>query len=359
MERAERELSNKRVPAGYQKPRSKPIKPASTGSTTDAHKQSDGVQSTSMKVTPSVVNLTKPELYGIYQEEGEFIDSDEDEDESENIYNNLPAGLYRSISHHIEESKNTHEKEQTSAQKYGTFVFKIILCCVMLSIAGNLMFYFAEELYESNPVLPNITNYRILYFFQDLLKKKGGYSDTEVRLIGNALQSITIGFASFLLAELLTLILPQWILDVEARNHEAAKSKNIDQSKKQQACSTIGQKVQNFLTLIFDSNLVRSMVSAVGLAYCFKKYQWTSKWQVVLIWSTMNVLIWLGLDSTIIGFVSSACLAVGVMVLDGSLKSDVSQDLLNGDTLSDLLWIGSFVFIGQIILGKIIRLIYD
>ncbi|VEU21458.1 DEKNAAC102756 [Brettanomyces naardenensis] len=360
MQRAEQALANKRNPRLNQMNR---VEPVIAGSL----RAKQVPASTSLKVTPSVVNLTKPELYGIYGGSSNLVDSDE-EDETENIYNNLSEGLVRSTSHHLEESKIKYEQEQTTTHFMVVTFSKAFTCVLLLSVAGNLMFFFAEQLYESNPVLPDISKYRILYFFQDVLSQYSSKDEFHVQLLGNSIESNILGFATYTLSKLISALAPNWVLDLDRHRkkkiqepaNDAAQpqeSKDEDDETSNEKTSSLSQQAQQFITVVFDSNVVRSMVSAVGLAYCFKKYQWSSKLQVASLWVVANLLIWSGLDSTIVGLITSALIAVSSVVLD-CYFSGLELSLSDHDTLADLLWIASFVFIGQIILGKIIKLVY-
>ena len=236
------------------------------------------------------------------------------------------------------------------------------------------MFYFAEQLYQANPILPDISRYRFLYFFQDLLRNKEGYSELEIVLLGNSAESIMVGLASFIFGKAIGLIIPGLDSDLNKKHRKANLFKEHDEkssvrqdqptvedyeesSSDESESFALGPQIQHYLTLVFDSNLVRSMVAAVGLAYCFKKYQWSSKIQVVSLWSVANLIIWYGTDASVASLISSTLIAFSVMSIDAYYDKSITLSLDDTDSIADILWVGSFVFIGQIILSKIIRLI--
>lgn len=382
MQRAEQELANKRKPNPYQIPKvGSKVSPHSNASSYAGEGAKQSVEKAgngAIRITPSVVNLTKPELYSIYAGDSN-VEGDDDEDESQNIYNNLSEGLHRSTSHHIEERKSKHHKKQNSSftLSLSLVIAKVITCSLLLSITGNLMFYFGEQLYKANPILPDISKYRFLYIFQDLLRKNEKFSDLEITLLGNGAESVIVGFASFILGKAIDLFVSGQNADLHSKHGKLNKLKEHDsKSSSGQGISTnnedyeenssdesesfsLGFQIQHYLTLVFDSNLVRSMVAAVGLAYCFKKYQWSSKIQVVSLWSAANIIIWRGTDANITGLISSTIIAFSVMAFNAYYDDGITFSLEDTDSIADILWVGSFVFIGQIIFSKIIRLVFN
>lgn len=382
MQRAEQELANKRKPNPYQIPKvGSKVSPGSNASSyagEGAKQSAEKAGNGAMRITPSVVNLTKPELYSIYAGDSN-VEGDDDEDESQNIYNNLSEGLHRSTSHHIEERNSKHHKKQNSSftLSLSLVIAKVITCSLLLSITGNLMFYFGEQLYKANPILPDISKYRFLYIFQDLLRKNEKFSDLEITLLGNGAESVIVGFASFILGKAIDLFVSGQNADLHIKHGKLNKLKEHDsKSSSGQGISTnnedyeenssdesesfsLGFQIQHYLTLVFDSNLVRSMVAAVGLAYCFKKYQWSSKIQVVSLWSAANIIIWRGTDANITGLISSTIIAFSVMAFNAYYDDGITFSLEDTDSIADILWVGSFVFIGQIIFSKIIRLVFN
>ena len=209
------------------------------------------------------------------------------------------------------------------------------------------------------------------------MRKNEKFSDLEITLLGNGAESVIVGFASFILGKAIDLFVSGQNADLHSKHGKLNKLKEHDsKSSSGQGISTnnedyeenssdesesfsLGFQIQHYLTLVFDSNLVRSMVAAVGLAYCFKKYQWSSKIQVVSLWSAANIIIWRGTDANITGLISSTIIAFSVMAFNAYYDDGITFSLEDTDSIADILWVGSFVFIGQIIFSKIIRLVFN
>ncbi|KAK6462207.1 insulin-induced protein-domain-containing protein [Scheffersomyces coipomensis] len=112
----------------------------------------------------------------------------------------------------------------------------------------------------------------------------------------------------------------------------------------------------NYSNLFND--LLRASITFLGISYAIRNIEWNSFLQVSIIFSFLNPGLWILLDGTFSGFLSSLIIS-GLACLMVYLENYTFINQYNFFNHEDLialwLWIGSFFFCGLIIFGKIGR----
>ncbi|KAH3665424.1 hypothetical protein OGAPHI_003608 [Ogataea philodendri] len=285
-------------------------KAQSTGNTN----KTDSIdQDTLMARNTSVLTLTTPQLYSIYGGEENLID--QPDETAGNIYADLKENIYKrdELDHsEVKHVRNTKSKPKTTSSVFVEIFIKLLTLCVF----GNLFIKLTEQLHTLNPTLPNFTDFRIFYVFKD--NAKLNLTPLQTDILNNSLTGLILGA----------------IRPLSDR--------------------VFSQKVNN-KTLFETSSIIRSTVALIGLSYCLRKVEWQSKLQAASVFLLVSTLLWIILDSTLGGFLSSSIGAIGTMAVYtySKYQQDPEVVLQDHDIQADLLWIGSFLFITLVIFGKI------
>ncbi|ODV82644.1 hypothetical protein CANARDRAFT_30680 [[Candida] arabinofermentans NRRL YB-2248] len=279
---------------------------------------------TEMKRNQSVISLITPQLFSIYGTNGNQLE-DEDDDPSNDIYSRLKDDINKSTKNTTVNKKPLKIQHTSTLSKFIKFISK----CLILCLFGNLFIRLTEEIYNSNTTLPNLADYGIFYLFRDALieiHKPLGISNLtpiKVEILNSSIIGLIFG-------------------SIQPLFDNIFFKKSISRTR----------------TSLFDtSSIIRSTIALVGLSYCLKKYEWDSKLQASLIWSIINILLWVVLDSTSSGFVAASVGSISSMFLYIITDTRIDFETIYNDfdLLADILWIGSFLFISLIIFGKISR----
>ncbi|GMF99338.1 unnamed protein product [[Candida] boidinii] len=381
----------------------------------------------------SEINLTKSELYSIYGNENEI----ELENDNNEIYDNLKNN--KSIKNKktnidIPNKKNHTNKKNNDITNIN-FPIKLLLILfklIVLSLFGNLYINLYEQIHNSNPVLPNLENFKLIYLLKllfnfivinlnkfsifkinnktnkilNMIEFINNYlinnlNSFNLKLLNNSVEGILLGLIQPILVSIFKYLLNLiFNFDVSKNKKnlnlnslilrliEKNKSSEIeDNEENEQGIDEEGEEEEEEEeSSSFDIiTIVRSLVIIVGISYCFKKLEWNSPLQASITWSILNLLLWFILDSTLLGFLSASLISILMMFLFNLLKNydnlnyssnnhnnndgsnsisinsliSINNLFLNNDNLADSLWIGSFLFIGLIIFGKIGKFLFS
>lgn len=105
------------------------------------------------------------------------------------------------------------------------------------------------------------------------------------------------------------------------------------------------------------NDIIRSLIAFLGVSYAIRHIEWESSLQMAIMWSVINPGLWLLLDGTFSGLVASCGTALGgsvIVYLQNGAKFSSSRDI----DLTIFLFISSFFFCGVIIFGKLGRLLF-
>ncbi|KAH3683170.1 hypothetical protein WICPIJ_005867 [Wickerhamomyces pijperi] len=109
------------------------------------------------------------------------------------------------------------------------------------------------------------------------------------------------------------------------------------------------------------SSIIRSLAAFLGVAFAFRKIEWTSSIQASFAWTLLNPCLWLLLDGSFSGLATSLISAIVAVLISVAfdvepLPTDWFQDT---ELLAVNLWLANFFFFGLLIFGKIGRSLYN
>ncbi|ODV78424.1 uncharacterized protein CANTADRAFT_53590 [Suhomyces tanzawaensis NRRL Y-17324] len=287
----------------------------------------------SMQKTDSVLNLTKPSLYGIYREDS---------------YLNLSTGAGADdLAIEIPASKDRRPSETAAAVTISHHT-KVPIPIKVAVLAGCAFIYneITKHLHYNHlgsnglsNVPVSVTNAIIFSIFEKL--KVGSYITLD-HLWAKRADAI---FALTVQGMCMALVHP--ILDAVLPSKLSVRLLSSNPNPNQQ---------RSYSNLFND--LLRASITFLGISYATRKIEWASFLQVSIIWSLLNPGLWLLLDGTISGLLASlaastvACASV-YFENYSFIKHYASTQY--DDSIALCLWIGSFFFCGIIIFGKIGR----
>lgn len=286
-------------------------------------------ESSRLEKSDSVVNLTRPELYGIYNNDSLYGTNVEDMD------------LY------IKTAKPKEKADIMPAKQPSQSLSMLPLPIKFLILAGSAFIYneitkhinyrhFSDNQIANMPLA--VSNVFVYGFFSRF--RLGSYIPIETDLgktLDNVFALVVQGLAMSLIHPLMDRLLPSWF------------SNRLLSSNPNPTRSTTYSNLFN--------DLIRSSITFLGISYAIRKIEWSSFLQVSIVWSLLNPGLWLLLDGTISGFLASlvastaACATIYIQNYEFISQYTSNQEF----TIALWLWIGSFFFCGVITFGKIGR----
>ncbi|KAG7664202.1 uncharacterized protein J8A68_002265 [[Candida] subhashii] len=291
--------------------------------------QSSEIAPGKLEKSDSVINLTKPELYGIYNSDSLFGTNVEDMD------------LY------IKTAKPKEKDDSIPARQPPQNLYSLPLLVKFMILAASAFIYneitkhinyshFSDNKLANIPLA--ISNVFVYGFFAKF--RIGTYTSIETEFgqtLDNVFALTVQGLAMSLIHPIMDYLLP------------ASFSKRLLSSNPNPTRSTSYSNLFN--------DLIRSSITFLGISYAIRKIEWSSFLQVSIVWSLLNPGLWLLLDGTVSGFLASligctaACVVIYLQNYDFVLQYSSNQEV----SIALWLWIGSFFFCGIITFGKIGR----
>lgn len=300
---------------------------------------------TRMLKTDSVINLTKPSLYGIYNDNS-FLNLSKDDLEVDTLYASPPV-LRQSEGEQIQPAKaKDFLLDYPSLKLVGKLLILTLACFAYNEIIKNLH---NSHLQLGSPITnqPLLLANTLLTKFVHKLRPVSAASTnvtSTISWIDSALALMIQGVAMGSIHPLVDQMLP--------------KSLSVRLMSLAPRASPTSSSFSNFST--YGTDLIRSLITFLGLLYAVRKVQWTSALQVSILWSLLNPCLWLLLDGTISGFIASALGAAAasfcVYIQSYELTAVQGQDY--EDFAAIWLLVASFFFCGLIIFGKLGRALF-
>ncbi|CCG22181.1 Nsg2 protein [Candida orthopsilosis Co 90-125] len=288
-----------------------------------------------MGKTDSEINLTRPELYGMYEGDS-FVDFNKDIDDSSLLDLNVLSA---------EKVKANGKKAAVKTEVAPKLTLyslplplKLVIVASSAYIYNQVIRHINYNHFSENQLVnyPLTITHVFLYAFVSKFKLSN-YIEINDDLLNAGDEILALTLQGLLMASLhpiLDKILPKFF-------SKRLLSSNPNPSSKSNV----------------SSDLIRSCITFLGISYAIRKIEWSSFLQVSIIWSLINPGLWLLLDGTISGFLASLIASTIACV---SIYSQ-NHNFINGyskttdDVIALWLWIGSFFFCGIIIFGKLGR----
>lgn len=291
---------------------------------------SSGVSTPVMEKTDSVVNLTKPSLYGIYHD-NLFVDLNKED--------NYPA-----VQTPPKQPEATGAPEALPHLAVPVLVAKIATLAVAAFLYNSLTTHIHNQHIETlSGFKPLLVTNKVLANFVTSLKPSSLLRCLVPEPVDAVVSLTAEGMVMGLMHPFMDRVLPGPLT-------------------KRLLTSNPNRRRTAPAALFHD--LMRLVVTFLGISYAVRKVEWSSSLQVLIVWLLLNPGLWLLLDGTISGFISSvvvaalACLGVYVQSYD-AIHSFLNSVLLDQEDFYAIwLWTGSFFFCGLILFGKLGRALF-
>ncbi|EGV66180.1 hypothetical protein CANTEDRAFT_112654 [Yamadazyma tenuis ATCC 10573] len=293
--------------------------------------------SSPIEKTDSVINLTKPSLYSIYNENAATaLNLDDDEDDSSNQ-------LYVQ-STRVEE---VYVPDHLSKGSKPVVAIKFILKAAVLSVCA----------YTYNEITRHIRNNHIKLgaqtfqplFLTELFLTKSFHAVEPLKVLSKNFTP-SQNYATVLVFQGMIMGLVHPFLDfvIPPKHNRRLFSSNPDPKKRYEPA-----------TLFND--ILRSLITFLGISYAIRNLEWSSSLQVSVVWSLLSPCLWLLLDGTVAGLLAGLVVTVWGCLFVYSMNSDlinIYTSFESSDFIAIWLWTSSFFFCGMIIFGKIGRALF-
>lgn len=296
---------------------------------------------TNMEKTDSVVNLTKPALYAIYNVDSVTNLNSED---GSNEYLNIANRKYSKDNIEVEDVQ-AHMKT-SSAKKYAELALKLAILTVSAYAYNEMTSHIHSEHLKINEVSYEplyITNKVLNGFIQRFLIArylpipKNDYITSVDKVVSLTLQGCLMGCIHPLMDSIMPPFLSKRLLSSNPTPNKSSGYSNI------------------------ANDLIRASITFLGISYAIRKIEWNSFLQASIIWSLLNPGLWLLLDGTINGFIFSllfAFLAFGSIYFQNPEVIHAFISFKQDDAIAICLLVASFFFCGLILFGKLGRFLF-
>lgn len=282
-----------------------------------------------MEKTDSVLNLTKPSLYGIFNTSSTNLNK-----ENEEVEEYIDGSVLR-INAKERHKGSVKVRIKSMPRAKSSPVKATVLLIVRLVVVGAAAFVYNEVTKhihathsEGNGARINAYLMRFINSWKPFQWILGGNKSTD-QILSLVLEGL-----------LLSVILPA--LD---------KVMPLAWQKRLLSSSPDPYHRSNL-----TNDIIRSVIAFLGISYAIRHIEWKSSLQMAMTWSLINPALWLLMDGTINGFVASAAVAFGgsglVFVKNGADFDDQET------TFTTFLFIASFFFCGVTIFGKLGRILF-
>ncbi|AOA61139.1 Protein involved in regulation of sterol biosynthesis [Komagataella phaffii CBS 7435] len=278
-------------------------------------------------------SLVEPELFGLYKD----INKD---NEDNSIYDELNDNISKHTSH--VDDYDTVVGHQPKPPIYIQLA-KLAYHLLIIGVLGNVFIKVSEHTHDNRGILPDLTNFKLFFIFKNIIKSVA--HKFHFRFESNEIFDEYSYYISNATEGIILAVLPIFI--------ERALGFSSKNSNKSRGSNDLGL-------------IMRASVSLVGICFGLRKLEWTSAFQASLAWSLLNPCLWLLLDGTLGGFLTSTIISLVSIILsiavgfDDTIPKDYSF-IHSHDTeaYARVLWVGSFVFLASIIFGKLGRYFFQ
>jgi hypothetical protein len=362
---------------------------AETANTTSAASSGTSTPYKMLK-TDSVVNLTKPSLYGIYDDNLSFLTGSKDDIDTD-MYMTPPALKQSrlSVDDFDDDQYGNVQDERLRRRGSSSQLLPVARWRLLKSVpqAAQLpvkLGILTLACFVYNEVTKNIHNSHFLQV-SSIVNQPLSITNTLISQFSSRLrpvhgvgvlgkadssESVTNGVTVYWIDQILALMIQGLVMGsihpiMDRILPNSLSTRLLSLAPQSQRNLRIATKAGSASRHQIDAansaltnDLIRSFITFLGLLYAVRNVEWTLALQVSILWSLLNPCLWLLLDGTISGFISStlAALAACVCVYFQSYQLIVEQDRDN--FIAIWLWVASFFFCGLILFGKLGRALF-
>ncbi|KAM9939506.1 hypothetical protein OXX80_000988 [Metschnikowia pulcherrima] len=289
-----------------------------------------------MQKTDSVLNLTKPSLYGIYNSSSTNLNS-----ENEEVEEYIDGAKLHIKS---EESRPATSRRPSSIERKAPptsipvllfkFMYRVAVVVAAASAYNEVTRNIHTTHVDGNGADINAFLTHFMGSFKPTTMLPPENRSGSMDMIDRLLTLFFEGLALSSIVPALDKYMPSW-------------------GTKRVLTSNPDPKHRANLT----NDIIRSSIAFLGISYAIRNIEWKSSLQMAMTWTLINPGLWLILDGTLNGFVGSISVAfVGSAVIYIQSGGQFVGDSENLFTI--FLFIASFFFCGVIIFGKLGRFLF-
>ncbi|CAR29302.1 ZYRO0G05478p [Zygosaccharomyces rouxii] len=251
------------------------------------------------KSTESISNLTRPQLFSLYDED---ITKSADSEDYERIRSRGSAGSFSRPA----SSNSQMEPGPTPAKKRWAPFFRFVFAMVVLSLAGIAYHELSRHLHDNHKLHPELASRPLLVGVQ-----------LSQFFTGNMAPDWAVyAFEGIFFGSCIPLI--DYIFSIKTRH-------------------------ASWLSILKTVNAM------LGVTFGIRKVQWSSSLQAAIAWGLLNIILWLFFDGTISMFIT--CSTLGLLSC-ATCYSDITDK-------SQLLYFVDFYFLGLLLFGELGRYLFS
>lgn len=291
---------------------------------------------TPLEKTDSVVNLTKPLLYGIYNANLDLNLNKDHEDNEDTVF-------------YLKPNQDLQQKRaQETAQTRPSVVLVWAKGVTKVAAVGIAAYIYNEvtDRIHNNHIQTDLAAFEPL-FVTSFLISNFIYKLRPLQTLFGIVEYQHVDTVCALLLQGLIMSLAHPVLDRVLPKVFSKRLLSLNPNP--------GNQLTNATLL---NELIRLLITFLGISYAIRKIEWASTLQVLVVWSMLNPGLWLLLDGTISGFLTSlvtAALACVSVYVQNTKLVDTAGLRNNDNVIAIWLWVGSFFFCGMTIFGKLGR----
>ena len=256
-----------------------------------------------MNNSESISNLTKPQLYSLYDED---ITNPKESNSIYQIVNETKK----------QQMKPKHQRQLTIGQIIINYIFGIIV----LGISGIIYLEISKNLHDNHQLHSSFTSKPVIVINKII---KWLFQDNIPPILKND------WIIYFIEGILFGSVIP--ILDLIFLQKQKVQEMNSDSS-------------------LFS--ILRIVNAMLGVAFGIRKLQWSSSLQAASVWGLLNIVMWLFFDGTASLLFESLISSIGIII------SCYNEFDYNSRELSQFLYFEDFYFLGFLIFGKLGRYLF-
>lgn len=318
-------------------------------------RQSSGTSTpTKIEKTDSVINLTKPSLYSIYNDNSATALNKDDDDDSLYVTTTNINGSTNPNDANTNGGNKVKENidEETGPLFEGPLsilLVKFLVKLLILAMCAHGYNEITSHIHNDHIKLDKHT-FQPLYLTQLLLTnsfknlKPLSYVDIQVLdMVNYSIVLVIQGMIMGLMHPLLDFVMPP-------EHNRRILSSNPDP-----------RKTTDPSTMFND--ILRLLITFLGISYAIRNLEWSSPLQASVVWSLLCPCLWLLLDGTLAGLLAGFCITVyGCLFLYltniSTFHTYASLFQNKEEFIPIWLWTSSFFFCGLIIFGKVSRALF-
>ncbi|ODV61872.1 INSIG family protein ASCRUDRAFT_69597 [Ascoidea rubescens DSM 1968] len=315
-------------------------------------------------ISESVNTLTSPELFSYFGSNEELAKENQANIEFYKQFRKKPTLLNELGEEYLDDDlinkrkffQEKFIKDDNNVKFYSLFLIKFIIKLVILSMMGNFFYLISKNVKMMDESFINVNGinegnkninltYKPFLIISKFFKKIPFIEKHLPNYILSSFEGILLGINQ----PIFDLIFPN--------SFSISIFKLINKETKSDYEKENANDSKNYVSI---SSILRTSTAFLGISFALRKLDWKSFEENNNLFILFNLFIWLLLDSTISGFISSTLLSVLTTIFVFIFDSDLHESILKQEynQYSIALWIGSFFFCGLILFGKVGRFLF-